>query len=239
MADDPSLALQRTMLEELYEVYRKSPLQYGGWFRARHDDWAQRMDAGQQLKDAGYAEGTLGAGGDVELRLTARGAAFVRAGGFWAKPTPVVREAAVKRIGLENLHPLIVVASSDRFTDGHYADAIFAAFRAVEGRVRDLSGLQLTGKDLMNKALKAPEIGGRTTGPPPIDLRVEEGLSGENEQEGFRFLFVGAMVGIRNPKAHVDVRQDDPQRALEYLAFASMLMRRLDDAKVTPNEAVR
>jgi hypothetical protein len=41
--------------------------------------------------------------------------------------------------------------------------------------------------------------------------------------------------GIRNPKGHELIgRGDDPQRALEYLALASILMRRLDDA-VTPS----
>jgi uncharacterized protein (TIGR02391 family) len=65
---------------------------------------------------------------------------------------------------------------------------------------------------------------------PLINVAVESGRSGEDEQRGFKFLFMGATVGIRNPKGHELVRQEDPQRALEYLAFASVLMRRLDDA---------
>jgi hypothetical protein len=35
-----------------------------------------------------------------------------------------------------------------------------------------------------------------------------------------KFLFMGAMLGICDPRAHDDIQQDDPQRALEYLAFA-------------------
>ena len=52
-----------------------------------------------------------------------------------------------------------------------------------------------------------------------------------DEQEGFRFIFMGAMQGIRNPKAHDRIVQNDEDRALDYLALASLLMRRLDDAE--------
>lgn len=65
---------------------------------------------------------------------------------------------------------------------------------------------------------------------PLIDMSVETGRSGQDEQRGFKFLFMGSMSGIRNPKGHELVKQDDPQRAIEYLAFTSMLMRRLDDS---------
>lgn len=44
-------------------------------------------------------------------------------------------------------------------------------------------------------------------------------------------VFMGAIQGIRNPKGHELVGQDDPQRALEYLALVSVLFRRLDDAR--------
>ena len=52
-----------------------------------------------------------------------------------------------------------------------------------------------------------------------------------DEQEGFRFLFMGAMQGVRNEKAHYEVVQEDPDRTMDYLSFASLLMRRLDDAE--------
>jgi uncharacterized protein (TIGR02391 family) len=139
----------------------------------------------------------------------------------WAKAPPI-RVAPVRRLTLENLHPEIVDASGDLFTDGHFAPAILEAFKRVELRVRSQSGLAASGQDLMARAFAGDS--------PPIDVRVEGGQSGEDEQEGFRFLFMGAVRGIRNPKAHEAVSQVDPQRALEYLGFASILMRRLDDA---------
>jgi hypothetical protein len=45
-------------------------------------------------------------------------------------------------------------------------------------------------------------------------------------------LFKGAVQGIRNPDAHEQFKPLDEEEGLEDLAFASMLMRRLDGAKV-------
>jgi uncharacterized protein (TIGR02391 family) len=140
---------------------------------------------------------------------------------MWAK-APLPRVAPVRRLTIEHFHADVVVASGDLFADGHYASAILEAFKQVELRVRSQSRLTGSGQDLMARA-----FGGD---PPAIDVRVEEGQSGQDEQEGFRFLFMGAIRGIRNPKAHEAVSQLDAQRTLEYLGFASLLIRRLDDA---------
>ena len=138
----------------------------------------------------------------------------------WNK-APAVRVAEVRRLGIEGLHPAVIAAASDLFTDGHYPQAIFEAFKALEGRVRTQSGLDLSGRDLMTQAFA-------TRG--PINVAVEQGLSGKDEQEGFRFIFMGVSQGIRNPKGHELVKQSDAQRTLEYLAIASVLFRSLDDA---------
>jgi uncharacterized protein (TIGR02391 family) len=52
--------------------------------------------------------------------------------------------------------------------------------------------------------------------------------SEKDEQEGFMYLFMGAMQGIRNPKAHKEIVQNDPFITLEYLGFASFLLKRID-----------
>jgi uncharacterized protein (TIGR02391 family) len=137
----------------------------------------------------------------------------------WGK-APALRVAEVRRLGIDGLHPAVIAAASDLFTDGHYSQAIFEAFKALEGRVRTLSGLDLYGRDLMTQAFTANG---------PINVAVEQGQSGKDEQEGFRFIFMGVIQGIRNPKGHELVKQSDAQRALEYLAIASVLFRRLDD----------
>jgi Protein of unknown function (Hypoth_ymh) len=43
-------------------------------------------------------------------------------------------------------------------------------------------------------------------------------------------LFSGAVSGLRNPRAHGFIH-DDAERALEFIAFVSLLAKLLDEAK--------
>ena len=43
-------------------------------------------------------------------------------------------------------------------------------------------------------------------------------------------IFAGSMTGIRNPRAHEHDLVDEPEVALELLALANHLMRKLDAA---------
>ena len=42
-------------------------------------------------------------------------------------------------------------------------------------------------------------------------------------------MFSGAVAGLRNPRAHSFI-EDDPERALEFIAFVSLLAKLLDEA---------
>src|SRR5712692_8619062 len=61
----------------------------------------------------------------------------------WGEPS-IQHTAPIRRLGLDGLHPEILKVSSNLFTDKHYADAVFNAFKTVEVRVREMSGLQGT-----------------------------------------------------------------------------------------------
>lgn len=124
---------------------------------------------------------------------------------------------------LSGLHPEVVRVAGPLYRDGHLASAIFEAFKAIEVRVRRLSGLQGSGRDLMARAFRESD--------PALPLNRGETDVERDEQEGFKLIFMGAMQGIRNPKAHDEVAQEDADRALDYLSLASLLMRRLDDAE--------
>lgn len=115
-------------------------------------------------------------------------------------------------------HPIVVKASRSLFESGHYAEAIFGAFKAVENFVKEKSGSNLYGKQLMAKVFNEDN---------PIIQVPEAGYFDKDVQEGFRFLFMGASQGIRNPKAHKEIVQNDPYITLEYLGFASFLLKRI------------
>ena len=118
-----------------------------------------------------------------------------------------------------HLHPKVVKASQSLFETGHYAQAIFEAFKAVESFVKDKSGLSLYGSNLMERVFNEEN---------PVIKVPEAGYYDKDVQKGFKHLFMGAAQGIRNPKAHKDIIQKDPYITLEYLGFASFLLKRID-----------
>lgn len=123
-------------------------------------------------------------------------------------------------------HPKIIEASKSLFESGFYAQAIFEAFKAVNNFVKEKTGLspneirRMKDSQLMAKVFDANN---------PI-IKVNELLTDTDisEQEGFKLLFMGATMGIRNPKAHDLIEMKDPYKTLEYLAFASLLLKKID-----------
>lgn len=114
---------------------------------------------------------------------------------------------------------------ADRYLEsGHPEVAIFEAFKAINQRVRAMTGLDLDGSKLMGEAFADSD--------PPIAFADLSTQTGRDIQAGVRFMFMGAVRGIRNPDAHELFTALDDEEALETLAFASMLMRRLDEADV-------
>lgn len=144
------------------------------------------------------------------------------------KVTEQPKEQAKKTVPIVvpmQLHPKVVEVSKSLFETGHYSQAIFEAFKVVNNSVKEKTGLGLDGKDLMAKVFREED--------PVIKLNELKTQSDKDEQEGFMFLYMGAMVGIRNPKAHETVIQKDPYKTLEYLALASLLMRRVEEGTLS------
>lgn len=129
---------------------------------------------------------------------------------------------------LSKLHPKIRNASGKLFNDKHYSQAIFEAFKLIENLVKEKSGkVDLSGKPLMQTVFSANR--------PILTLNSLSNRYERDEQEGFMDLFTGAMMGIRDPKAHLMIKQKDPKKAFEYLVFASLLVRKIEEAKVNTN----
>lgn len=140
---------------------------------------------------------------------------------------PVRRATLAPFLGgdlLSNLHPQIQEAARGPFNDGHRAAAVLAALIAIEVRVRDLLG----GTDRLGVAVMGDAF---DTDQPALAINALADGDDRDEQRGFAFIFKGAMLGVRNPKAHSPWEDLEERRALDYLALASLLMRRLDDAE--------
>lgn len=114
---------------------------------------------------------------------------------------------------------------TERFVEDHLDVAIFEAFKAINNRVKGMTALDLDGSKLMDAVFGVSN--------PRIRFADPATQTGRDIQQGLHFMFKGAVQGIRNPDAHEQFKPLDEEEGLEELAFASMLMRRLDGAEVT------
>lgn len=121
------------------------------------------------------------------------------------------------------LHPTVQVVSLERFANGHYADAVEAAMKALNNEVRKIAKArgapEMDGVQLMHTAFSPSK--------PVIVLGDLSTQSGRDTQQGFMEMFAGAMSAIRNPKAHDNVVISS-ERAIHLLFVASTLWFTLD-----------
>lgn len=121
------------------------------------------------------------------------------------------------------LHPLIIEHSWPQFQNGQLRDAVLNAFIAIGDLLRSKTGLEQDGKPLSEQALSIRN--------PYLILSTLETESGRNDQLGFMQIISGAFQGVRNPKAHSLQHDLTPIKAAQYLVFASLLARRISEAK--------
>lgn len=126
-----------------------------------------------------------------------------------------------------HLHPYIATGCSKLFVDEHYAQAVEEAAKAVFQYLREATGLTLDGAALAQQSfsLKSPILAFS-------DLSDE---TKKNEQLGFMEMLAAFAKGVRNPLAHTHGKQEEQQKAFEYLCLASLFCRRIDDAAPKPS----
>jgi len=135
-------------------------------------------------------------------------------------------DQAVERVGDFQflLHPEIARNALQQYNNGHLREAVLNSIIAIFDLIRKKTGLQDDGDRLIGKALSLEN--------PYLILSEINSESGQNDQKGFIQIFKGSYQGIRNPKAHSLTHDLTPLKAAQYLVFASLLARRVDEANV-------
>jgi uncharacterized protein (TIGR02391 family) len=127
------------------------------------------------------------------------------------------RHAALLPQGM--VHPAIVATAFASFLRGDYDLAIFASYRALEDRVREVCKLSqdLVGVKLMRAAFD-PKSG------PLRDSSRESG-----EQEAMAHVYAGAIGLFKNPTSHRLNAFDKAEQAVSLVLFATYLINQVDD----------
>ncbi len=131
-----------------------------------------------------------------------------------------------KSVSSLSIHPLLVNTSKDLYNAGYYSQSVDAAIKEINVRLKKLyqkyrnDGKDLDGYELFCKIFseKAPLLiaGDNLTT-----------ISGINEHNGYRYLFMGMWCALRNPNAHEN-KFMSIHEATNQLHFLSMLMYKID-----------
>jgi len=134
-----------------------------------------------------------------------------------------VTQVAYVALSAFDLHPRIASIVTPLYENRHYGNAVLDGSIALINYVKERSGRHdLDGKGLMQTVFSVNN--------PILVVADTNDQTGRDEQEGVMHLFEGAVMAIRNPRAH-DLFEHDPQTALEYIVLLSLLAKRLDQAR--------
>jgi uncharacterized protein (TIGR02391 family) len=102
---------------------------------------------------------------------------------------------------------------------------VFDALKAVEDRIQALTGSTLSGKPLMANIFNEQDA--------LLDVTSDHANKSQkaDEREGYKFMFMGAAQGLRNPRGHGTDLKTPEHEAILKLATASDLMYALDRAE--------
>jgi uncharacterized protein (TIGR02391 family) len=132
----------------------------------------------------------------------------------------VAKMGPSRSLSLEALHPRITLEVRRQILTGTPELAVFAAFKEVEIRVRELTGMpsSVVGVDLMKQAFRR--------GGPLANATLDPG-----EQEAIMALFWGGIGVFKNPSSHRQVQFKDTTLIREVILLADLLHRMLDDVE--------
>jgi uncharacterized protein (TIGR02391 family) len=215
--NDPRIdELEAAIADTLVSTFGDGTPEYNIYRQARDLDTARRTYA-HKVPWPEIAEGfSVGKERSIRLLSQARKSLAEKLG-----PAQDPNSRAIRAYDNLDLHPEIARAATKLFNDGHYSNAVEAAVKALNGYVRYRSGLDFDGMTLMERAF--------SPGKPVLKFNALADQSDKDEQKGFMMMFCGAVAGLRNPRAHGFIN-DKPERALEFIAYVSLLAKLLDGA---------
>lgn len=113
------------------------------------------------------------------------------------------------------LHPIVYKTSFKKVSDSYYVDAVGSAIKELNFRAKNLykkyKGKELDGADLFANIFNSDKEKTLLLAGGDLDTQ-----SNRDEQEGYRFLYMGLWKAFRNPTAHANT-SITKQQAIERL----------------------
>ena len=114
----------------------------------------------------------------------------------------------------------------------NYFHAVFEAIKGLNARIKEMSGLDIDGTNLINTAFSEQK--------PYLVINTMQTQSEKDEHNGFRFLILGVQTMFRNPISHeAKINWEiSGQDGLDILTTISLIHRKLDLAvRIYPNHS--
>ena len=131
-------------------------------------------------------------------------------------------------LGLTDIQPLlhseILKHAYSHYRNGHLREAVLNSIMAISDMIREKTKLEEDGDRLIGKAFSSEK--------PYLKINDLSNESERNDQAGFIQMLKGAYQGVRNPKAHSLNHDLNELKAAQYLVFASLLARRIEESEV-------
>lgn len=113
------------------------------------------------------------------------------------------------------LDPDLRGATRALYRDGHYTRSVEEGCKALIDLVKRRSGLAADGTPLMEAAFSEKN--------PRLRINRLRSQADRDEQVGYQRMFAGAILAVRNPRAHDGKRSDDADSALSLLVLVQHL----------------
>ena len=121
-----------------------------------------------------------------------------------------------------DIHPVVLHTVSDSLENGYYQQAVEEACKALGDLVKNRSGNhELEGAELMKHVFNEKD--------PLLLFNKSETESERGKQQGMMHLYSGVMLALGNPGSPEFI-ENDPEKAMEFIAFISLLAKFLDKA---------
>lgn len=129
------------------------------------------------------------------------------------------------------LHPKVTELAKERFESGFFADSVSVCLREINTIIKEYVRLrineELDGVPLLERAFSIRN--------PIIAFANLENESGRNIHKGYKKIFEGVFLGVRNPKAHENLNPDE-NKTKHLLFLVSFMFLKLEEIGLLNNE---